>query len=122
MRIRELLEATSSRLSKEAEAALPGASSSGVPDSGPGPSNYYHKYRVGIAMASSPDTGGVSNIGPTSDDMVTVGYTAADREIADRAYAAMGYKKKKITGNKSREHDAHTVSPVAKPKKNRYGI
>ena len=122
MRIRELLEGTSSRLSKEAEAAIPGASSSGVPDAGTGPSNYYHKYRVGIAMASSPDTGGVSNIGPTSDDMVTVGYTPADREIADRAYAAMGYKKKKITGDKSREHDAHTVSPVAKPKKNRYGV
>jgi hypothetical protein len=122
MRIRELLEATSSRLSKEAEAAIPGAASSGVPGMSMGPSNYYHKYRVGIAMASSPDTGGVSNIGPTSDDMVTVGYTPADREIADRAYKAMGYKRKKITSDKSQEHDAHTVSPVAKPKRNRYGI
>jgi hypothetical protein len=118
MRIRELLEAKSN-LSKEAEAAIPGAASSGDPG---GPTNYYHKYRVGIAMACSPDTGGVSNIGPTSDDMVTIGYTAADRDITDRAYKAMGYSKKKITSDKSREHDAHTVSPVAKPKKNRYGV
>jgi hypothetical protein len=122
MRIRELLEAKSSDLSKEAKAAIPGATASGVPDMSAGPSNYYHKYRVGIAMASSPDTGGVSNIGPTSDDMVTIGYTPADREIADRAYAAMGYKRKKVTGDKSKEHDAHTVSPVAKPKRNRYGV
>jgi hypothetical protein len=122
MRIRELLEAKSSDLSKEAKEAIPGASSSGVPDTGTGPSNYYHKYRVGIAMASSPDTGGVSNFGPTSDDMVTIGYTPADREIADRAYASMGYKKKKITSNNSREHDAHTVSPIAKIKKNKYGV
>jgi len=122
MRIRELLEAKSSDLSKEAKAAIPGATSSGVPDMSSGPSNYYHKYRVGIAMASSPDTGGISNIGPTSDDMVTIGYTPADRDIADRAYAAMGYKRKKVTSDKSREHDAHTVSPVAKPKKNKYGV
>lgn len=116
------LAETKSRLSKEASAAIPGASSSGVPDMAAGPSNYYHKYRVGIAMASSPDTGGVNPIGPTSDDMVTIGYTPADRDIADRAYKAMGYKKKKLTSDHSKEVDAHTVSPVSKPKKNRYGI
>ena len=118
MKIRELLEAASS-LSKEAEAAIPGISSSGRPD---GPINGYQKYRVGMAMACSPDTGNVSTIGPISDDMVTVGYTSADRDITDRAYKALGFKKKKVTGDNSREHDAHTVSPVAKPKKNRYGV
>ena len=119
MRIRELLESKSSKLSKEAAASLPGVGSSGRPN---GPINSYQKYRVGIAMACSPDTGGVVPIGPTSDDMVTVGYTAADRDITDRAYKALGFTKKKVTGDKSREHDAHTISPVAKIKKNRYGV
>lgn len=111
-----------SKLSKEAQAAIPGASSVGVPSMDQGPSNYYHKYRVGIAMASSPDTGNVSSIGPTSDDMVTIGYTAADRDIADRAYKAMGFKKKKVTGDHSKEVDVNPVSPIAKSKRNKYGI
>lgn len=108
-----------SKLSKEAEAAIPGIGSSGRPD---GPINSYQKYRVGMAMACSPDTGNVSTIGPIADDMVTVGYTAADQDISDRAYKALGFKKKRVTSDRSREHDAHTVSPVAKPKRNRYGV
>ena len=120
MRFREIME--QNEFPEQVQDAIPGAQGFGSKGDPIGPSNYYHKYRVGVAMASSPDTGGLSPVGPTSDDMVTIGYTAADRHIADRAYAAMGYKKKKITGDHSKETDVNSVSPVAKPRKNRYGI
>ena len=121
MRLRELLEAVS-KFDKSAAAAIPGAVSSGVPDNASGPSNYYHKYRVGVAMAASPETGGVSKVGPTSDDMVNVAYTDADKAIVDRAYKAMGYKKKKLTTAGSNEHDVNAASPVARKRKNRFGV
>jgi len=89
----------------------------------PGTNNdYYAQYRLGIAMATAP--------GPTIDkdgifgqNFATVAYTDADQEIIDAAAKNMGLKKKSFAKGPSKEHNnTQVVSPVPKPKKNKYGV
>lgn len=87
-----------------------------------GPRNPYEKYRLGIMMATAPDGEHAAQKGPTQDDMVILHFSDADHEISDRAHKLMGYKKKKVSSDKSHEHDVHKVSPVAGHKRNKYGI
>lgn len=109
---------------KDHQDAIPGAHGSGPAGNPDHPNNYYHKYRLGIAMAGSPEhLENVTCNGPASDQMVTIAYSAADRDIIDRAHTKMGYKKKRLSSPKSQESDTvQKQSPVPKKKSNQYGV
>ncbi len=82
----------------------------------------YSSYRFGVALARSPkDT--MSTKGPFSDNFAMIDYTDADAKIRQGAEKAMGVKSRKLNTKKSSElTSANTASPVAKIKKNKYGV
>jgi hypothetical protein len=52
-----------------------------------------------------------------------VGYSDADQEIIDHARKEFGLKVRKHSGKGSEELEKiNKVSPVAKPKRNKYGV
>jgi len=114
MKIREVLT-EKQELNKNQKAAVPDATSVGVPGAPMGPTNYYHKYRLGVAMAGSPDDEhDYPTDGQFVDDMVMIGYTKADRDIIDASVRKFGYKPKKMSSKGSQESDdTGTMSPVA---------
>ena len=95
--------------------AIPGLSSVGVPGATIGPNNYYHKYRLGVHMAGSPENVHPYPVnGEFVDDMVLIGYTEADRDIIAHSINAFGYKTKKHSPEGSKESQGtNTVSPVS---------
>lgn len=95
--------------------AIPSMSSVGVPGMPMGPSNFYHKYRLGVDMAGQPDPRhDYPTEGEFVDDMVMVGYSPADRDIIAKSVKKFGYKPKKLSSDGSNEtRDTNTVSPVS---------
>jgi hypothetical protein len=115
MKIRDLLTEATQGVSKENQASIPDMSSVGVPPLPMGPTNFYHKYRLGVHMAGSPaDEHPYPTQGEFVDDMVMVGYSNAERDIISNSVKAFGYTPKQITPKGSQEpHDTHKVSPVS---------
>jgi hypothetical protein len=103
------------QVSLASQRAIPDMTSVGVPGLPMGPTNYYHKYRLGVMMAVSPEfENDYPQDGKFVDDMVMVAYTKADADIIDKANAKMGYKQKTVTSKDSNElKDTYTISPVA---------
>lgn len=122
MRFREIKEQL--EFHKDHQDAIPGAMGSGLDANPAGPSNYYHKYRLGVAMAGSPEhLENVTNTGPASDNMVTLSYTDAEREIVKNAHKKMGYPVKQLTPPGSKEHESiNKASPVPKRRRNKHGV
>lgn len=84
--------------------------------------NPYLAYRFGIELAGAPDVDADQRAG-TGSDFVTVGYSSADQEIIDHASKKFGLKRKTHGGKGSVELDKiNKSSPVAKRKKNKYGV
>ena len=83
----------------------------------------YMNYRFGLAMAGAPDY-------PTKADNFIAGdpllstYTEAEMEIINMAAQQVGAgKPQKWSNSRSQEmNNVHKTSPIAKPKKNKYGI
>ena len=83
----------------------------------------YMNYRFGLAMAGAPDY-------PTKADNFIAGdpllstYTEAEMEIINMAAQQVGAGKPQTWSNsRSQEmNNVHKTSPIAKPKKNKYGI
>lgn len=78
-------------------------------------SKYYFMYRFGIAAASHPDpdhkTNKTSEVG---NNLFTLQYTDADREILKGAAKEMGIKSKSVASGGSKElSDTNTTSPVS---------
>ena len=85
-------------------------------------SSPYHMYRFGIALAGSPDIFSKTD-GPTRSNLVTIGYTDADRDIIDAAKRKQGRKTTKLTSKHSRETpEVNVQSTVAAKKTNKYGV
>jgi hypothetical protein len=85
-------------------------------------SSPYKSYRYGVAMASQPSDFN-DPYGPTGQKMVTIGYTEADNEIIRATDKKMHSKSQAMSDGKSREKtDVYTTSPIAKPKRNQYGV
>ena len=107
------------KLRRSAEAAIPDAHFYPALDN----SSPYASYRYGVALAGSPYYPMDKN-GPTQSKMVTLAYTDGDAEIINQTNKLMGVKGKALTSKKS--HESSTVdannSPIAKPKRNRYGV
>lgn len=87
----------------------------------------YVQYRLGMAVACTdgyidPDMAAKSWIGKSKS---THPYTKEEQQMLKKAYKAVGasYKDLNHGDMESRELDTtYKVSPVAKPKKNRYGV
>lgn len=84
---------------------------------------FYDMYKFGVAAAMAPDQihdYARQSIGP---DLLTLAYTEGDRAILDKAAKIMNIKSEKMNSKQSHENeDTNKTSPVAKPKKNRYGV
>lgn len=82
--------------------------------------NVYDMYRFSVAMAdhtNPPAEGAMSNHG------VIVAYTPEEEQIIKAAERVTGHKGKLAADRGSHEpKSTNKVSPVAKPKKNKYGV
>lgn len=83
-------------------------------------SNPYAAYRFGMAMA---DHGGNEAEGPVSNSAVITAYSAGEEEIIKGAIKQTGHKGILVADRTSHEPDnTNSQSPVARPKKNKYGV
>ncbi len=83
-------------------------------------SDGYQIYRFGLAMADHTLTHAV---GPTSRNAVVVAYTEGDEEIIQGAERQTGKQGVRVADRTSHESaGTNTASPVAQPRKNRYGV
>lgn len=87
----------------------------------------YMQYRYGLAVAAARahKAGDVEfeQESAWAENLAQVMYAPEDEETILLASKLMGVTPTRITDNASREgQGANTASPVAKPKKNRYGV
>lgn len=83
-------------------------------------SDGYQIYRFGLAMADHTLTHAQ---GPTSRNAVVVAYTEGDEEIIKGAERQTGKQGVRVADSTSHETQGiNKTSPVAQPKKNRYGV
>jgi hypothetical protein len=104
-------------ISESKRDSLPGDYSDVMPDlvSYPGAFNPYHRYRLVIAAAGAPDYDHeFVPFGPFMDEMTSLNYTKADKEIMDQAHKKMGYKPRRLSSKGSSEQNqVNTVSPIS---------
>lgn len=81
----------------------------------------YLAYRFGLALASSPECE-MSSEGPIGSSFTMIDYTDADKKIRKGAEKHMGVKSNLNTGPSTELDNTNLVSPISKPKKNKYGI
>jgi hypothetical protein len=82
-------------------------------------SDGYQAYRFGVAMANHEEP----PYGPTSQHAVISAYTPEEEEIIHAAERVTGHRGRLIADRGSREpKTTETQSPLAKPKRNRYGV
>jgi hypothetical protein len=99
------------------DTAIPGLTS--IPD---WPSQYYNMYRMGVHMAGSPENPS-NDHGVFSNEMVMTAYTDGEADIINHSAKELGVKLKALSSKHSVETDhTNTVSTVAKPKRNQYGV
>ena len=119
MKINEIIVEDKGKLRKGTRNALSNIQSYPYLDNNSHP---YMAYRFGIALARSPED--VTHTeGPIGSEFTTIGYSDADQEIIDHTRKEFGFKRRKHSGKGSVELDkVNKTSPVAKPKKNKYGV
>jgi len=82
--------------------------------------NAYLAYRFGLSMANHKIK---HKEGPVGQHAVIVAYTPEEEEIIRAGERATGHKKKLAADRGSSEpNDTNLVSPVAKPRRNRWGV
>ena len=88
------------------------------------PGFYYNMYRFGVNMAGNlHDDHNMAQQSHSANEMITLAYTEADREIIEKSQRNMGIKGKLITTANSEEPDTtNKTSPIAKRKPNQYGV
>lgn len=120
MKINEIVtEASRGKVRKSVKQSLSNLSSYPHLDNNNHP---YLAYRFGMALAKSPIDMNDQQ-GPIGSEFTTIGYSDADNEIIDHARAEFGIKAKKHSSKGSAELDSvNKASPVAKPKRNKYGV
>ena len=87
----------------------------------------YMQYRMGLALAAArADDAGLVKFNQESswaENFINVMWTPEDEETVMLASKLMGVTPSMITDKKSREPGTtETASPVAKPKRNKYGV
>lgn len=82
--------------------------------------NAYAIYRFGLAMADHTLN---HAYGPTGNSAVIVAYTSEEEEIIQGGTRQTGHKGQMVADRGSHEpNSTDTTSPVAKTKRNRYGV
>ena len=82
-------------------------------------SDGYQVYRFGVAMANHEQP----PYGPAGQHAVISAFTPEEEEIIRAAERATGHKGRVLADRGSREPDStSSISPVAKPKPNKYGV
>lgn len=121
MRAKEFINEAKKPLRKSVKQSLPNLTSSDSLDNN---NNPYMAYRFGVALAPSPDCGDMYDQGPIGSKFSMVDYTEGDEAIRKAAAKKMGIKFNKGTGKGSEELEKviNKISPVATPKRNKYGI
>lgn len=85
----------------------------------------YLAYRFGVALAGAPDNDDdMYANGPLGSNFITADYTEGETEIRKAAEKRMGVKSQEVSGKGSAELEKviNKTSPVAKPKRNKYGV
>jgi nicotinamide mononucleotide adenylyltransferase len=86
-------------------------------------SDSYASYRFGVALAPSPDSTDMDRKSAIANSFAMVDYTDADAKIRRGAEKTMGVRPTTSTGKGSNEtNDVNKISPIAKLKRNKYGI
>ncbi len=119
MKINEIIQEAKSELRKATTQSLSNVTSFPHLDNNNHP---YLAYRFGVALAKSPND--VDNQeGPIGGEFTTIGYSDADAEIINHARKEFGIKGKVHSTRGSTELPSiNKASPVAKPKRNKYGV
>jgi len=121
MRANEFIAEDVHRMPDDHKSAIKGAITS--PKGNMSTGSAYLNYRMGIAMAGAPEfpTKATNEIG---GDPLYSTYTDAELDIINYAAKQVGAAPvKKITNNRSEElSNTNKVSPIAKIKRNKYGV
>lgn len=122
MKIRELIrEGSNQPLDTTAKKALKGAIT--TPDANNNAGDSYKSYRFGLALAGAPDYPTKATNDIAGDPLLTL-YTDEEWKMVEYAAKQSNVGPiKKLTSKRSEEMaDTNKVSPVAKIKRNKYGI
>jgi hypothetical protein len=119
MRAHEFILET--KLTREKQVAIKGAVT--IPGLNMATGSQYLNYRFGLALAGAPEYPTVAT-GAIQGDPLLSTYTDEEVEMINYAAKQVGAGKiRKLSDNRSTELDnTYTTSPVAKKKKNRYGV
>ena len=86
-------------------------------------SDSYASYRFGVALAPSPEFTDMPRKSALANSFSMIDYTEADAKIRKGAEKTMGVKSSSSTSSKSKElPDTNKLSPIATPKRNKYGV
>ena len=122
MKLRELLgEGGNNPLAKTEKAAIKGAVT--TPNANNNGGDAYKSYRFGLALAGAPHYPTKATNDIAGDPLLTT-YTQEEYDMIQYAgkQANVG-PIKNITSNKSEElKDTNKTSPIANPKRNKYGV
>jgi hypothetical protein len=120
----ELLETTEKHISKRQQQATVGLNTFGDSER---MNSDYTQYRLGLAVACADGVNPIPDVGKTwvGKRKSTHPYTQEEQDMLKQAYKAVGANHKDLNKGdmKSRELDTtYKLSPVAKLKKNKYGV
>ena len=87
----------------------------------------YTQYRLGLAVACADGTSPIPDVGKTwhGKRKTTHPYTQEEQDMLKQAYKAVGANYKDVNKGNMRSmelDDTNKTSPIAKPKKNKYGV
>lgn len=86
----------------------------------------YMQYRYGMALAGARANKdhdvNFEQESAWAENLALVTFSPEDEETIRLADKLMGVKASRIASNRSTETDVSTISPVAKPKRNQYGV
>ena len=121
MRANEFINEDTHKLPKEHSAAIRGAVT--MPAGNMSTGSAYLNYRFGLALAGAPEFPTKTTNDIAGDPLLST-YTDEELEIINYAAKQVGGGKiKKISSNRSTEiSNTNVVSPVAKTKRNKYGV
>lgn len=121
MRAHEFISEDRRPLRKSVQQSMPNLTSSSELDNNNQP---YLAYRFGVALAPSPDSNSMYQEGPLGSNFNMVDFSEGDAEIRRAAAKKIGIKFNQGTGAGSKELEKviNKQSPVARPKRNKYGV
>lgn len=119
MRAKEFMNEDTSNLSPDVAKAIPGVYVfPELTNQDP-----YKQYRFGLKIAAAARDHDVADLSKWGENLIVATYTDGDKDIIDRAAKKAGVAKKQITStNSSETNDVNKSSPVAAPKRNKYGV